>query len=146
MKTYKQFNQVINENALVKNIVGRTWKGRAARASLFAPEKLGTSKIAKVAQPFYSAATDAFLTGPAAPVVFGASLLSRTYGKPLAKIGKAIEKNRVKHDITVNNALVASPSTKGKTQGDIEMQKNKYMGSIKGVNGSLYPGYNTPKL
>ena len=148
MKTYKQFNQDINEGPVafakgtLGNVFGKTWRGRGWRSMMFAPEKLGTSKVAKFAQPFYSAATDAAFTGPAAPVVFGTSLAARAYGPTLSKIGKKIEKNRVAHDNTVSKALKDSPSNKGKSAGEIEQQKNRYMGSIRGVNGPLYPGYN----
>ena len=131
---------------VVGGIFGKTWQGRAFRGSLLAPESLGKSKVAQVAQPFYSAATDAALMGPATPYVFAGSLLARTAGPGLAKVGKDIEKNRVKHDKTVSKALKNSPSNKGKTPGEIEQQKNRYMGSIRGVDGPVHKGYKPIKI
>jgi hypothetical protein len=132
--------------AIAGKVFGKTWQGRAFRGSLLAPDSLGTSKVGQVLNPFYKAATDAAFTGPATVPVFGASLLSRTVGPGLVKVGKEVEKNRVKHDKTVTKALKNSPSNKGKSAGEIEQQKNRYMGSIKGVDGALHKGYKPIKI
>tara|TARA_Y100001963_G_C6776681_1_gene447675 strand:- start:465 stop:953 length:489 start_codon:yes stop_codon:yes gene_type:complete len=162
MKTYKQFQEqslVMKglKSKPVQRVIGKTPVGRFVR-SFALPDTISGTKIpftnlkaptntaTKLLDVPYQAATDSMFMGPATPYVFGASLLTRAYGPTAAKIGKKIEKNRVSHDKIVTKGLTKSPNNKGKSPGDIEQQKNRYMYGIQGVNGPLYPGYKPIKI
>ena len=146
MKTFQQFQE---SALLAKNIggriLGKTSAGRFIR-SLVLPDTISGTKIpftkfkvpknkyTKTLDLPYQAATDAMFTGPAAPVTFGTSLVARSYGSGLSKLGKAKEKSRLDTRKNMVKGLEKS--------GDKNAQFNadRYMSNIKGVNNKpLYP-------
>ena len=155
MKTYKQFQENIANSILkskpVQTLIGKTPGGRFVRSFAlpdtisgtkipFTNIKAPTNKFTKALDPIYKSATDAIGTGPAAPVTFGTSLLSRAYGPTLSKLGKGIDKARNDTRKSVEKGLEKSGDKNSK------FKANRYMSSFKNVDGKpLYPS-SVPKI
>ena len=65
---------------------------------------------------------------------------------PVLRVDTQMIETILAHDKTVTKALKDSPSNKGKSPGEIEQQKNRYMGSIRGVDGPVHKGYKPIKI
>ena len=150
MKTYKQFQENLVKNIGGK-ILGKTSGGRLVR-SLALPDTISGTKIpftnikapinkfTKALDPIYKSATDAMGTGPAAPVTFATSLLARSYGPTLSKIGKKVDKARTDTRKSIQKGLEKSGDKNSK------FNANRYMSSFKNVDGKpLYPS-SVPKV
>ena len=155
MKTYKQFQENVANSILkskpVQTLIGKTTGGRFVRSFAlpdtisgtkipFTNIKAPTNKFTKALDPIYKSATDAIGTGPAAPVTFGTSLLGRSYGPILSKIGKKVDKARTDTRKSIQKGLEKS--------GDKNSQfnANRYMGTFRNVDGKpLYPS-SVPKV
>ena len=152
MKTFKEFQESLS---LARNIgtriLGKTGKGKFVR-SLALPDTISGTKIpftkfqvpknkfTKTLDIPYKAATDSMFTGPAAPATFVTSLLGRSYGPILSKIGKNVDKARTDTRKSIQKGLEKS--------GDKNPQFNadRYMSTFKNVDGkSLYPSL-IPKI
>tara|TARA_B100000963_G_scaffold201913_1_gene175813 strand:- start:695 stop:1162 length:468 start_codon:yes stop_codon:yes gene_type:complete len=155
MKTYKQFQENVATSIFkskpVQKLIGRTTAGRFARSFALPDTISGTkipftkfgvpkNKFTKALDIPYKAATDSIATGPAAPVTFATSLLGRSYGPTLSKLGKGIDKARNDTRKSVEKGLEKSGDKNSK------FNANRYMSSFKNVDGKpLYPS-SVPKI
>ena len=155
MKTYKQFQENVATSILkskpVQKLIGKTTAGRFVRSFALPDTISGTkipftnikapiNKFTKALDVPYKSATDSIATGPGAPLTFATSLLGRSYGPILSKIGKKVDKARTDTRKSIQKGLEKSGDKNSK------FNANRYMSSFKNVDGKpLYPS-SVPKI
>ena len=123
MKTFQQFQENVANSILkskpVQTLIGKTTGGRFVRSFALPDTISGTkipftnikapiNKFTKALDVPYKSATDSIATGPGAPLTFATSLLGRSYGPTLSKIGKKVDKARTDTRKSIQKGLEKS--------------------------------------